>query len=173
MRGIAEALRKGMGGDRPSDVRTVAGELDALAKEAMPEGMPEPIHARRAQVHHFAYAVPVAGPGPLSLKPAALPAAADEPAPLRLIERMDARLAQKLVIDDKTMPLSREQYQRLAASLHHTQGVTGLKEVMIGRAAPGEGKTLTAANLALTFSESYNRSVLLIDGDLRRPSLHH
>jgi capsular exopolysaccharide synthesis family protein len=43
---------------------------------------------------------------------------------------------------------------------------------MIGSALPGEGKTLTAANLALTFSESYKRTVLLIDADLRRPSQH-
>ena len=34
---------------------------------------------------------------------------------------------------------------------------------------PAEGKTLTAANLALTLSESYKRRVLLIDADLRRP----
>ena len=37
---------------------------------------------------------------------------------------------------------------------------------------PGEGKTLTATNLALTLSESYKRQVLLIDADLRRPSVH-
>ena len=43
---------------------------------------------------------------------------------------------------------------------------------MIASAAAGEGKTLTASNLALTLSESYRRSVLLVDGDLRRPSLH-
>ena len=43
---------------------------------------------------------------------------------------------------------------------------------MIASAVQGEGKTLTATNLALTFSESYQRSVLLIDADLRRPSLH-
>jgi protein-tyrosine kinase len=35
-----------------------------------------------------------------------------------------------------------------------------------------EGKTLTCVNLALTLSESYHRSVLLMDGDLRRPWLH-
>ena len=43
---------------------------------------------------------------------------------------------------------------------------------MIASAVPGEGKTLTATNLALTLSESYQRRVLLIDADLRRPSLH-
>ena len=43
---------------------------------------------------------------------------------------------------------------------------------MVASAVAGEGKTLTAANLALTFSESYQKRVLLIDGDLRRPTLH-
>ena len=43
---------------------------------------------------------------------------------------------------------------------------------MVTSAEPGEGKSTTAVNLALTFSESYKRRVLLIDADLRRPSLH-
>jgi capsular exopolysaccharide synthesis family protein len=43
---------------------------------------------------------------------------------------------------------------------------------MITSAAAGEGKTLTATNLALTLSQSYRRNVLLIDADLRRPSVH-
>ncbi len=43
---------------------------------------------------------------------------------------------------------------------------------MVASTLPGEGKTLTAVNLALTFSESYGRNVLLIDGDLRRPTTH-
>ena len=43
---------------------------------------------------------------------------------------------------------------------------------MVASAVTGEGKTLTAANLALTLSESFQRRVLLVDADLRRPSLH-
>ena len=43
---------------------------------------------------------------------------------------------------------------------------------MVASAVAGEGKTLTASNLALTFSESYQKRVLLIDADLRRPALH-
>jgi protein-tyrosine kinase len=66
-----------------------------------------------------------------------------------------------------------EQYRRLAASLHHAQFERQTKVLMITSASPGEGKTLTATNLALTLSESYLRKVLLIDADLRRPSLHH
>ena len=43
---------------------------------------------------------------------------------------------------------------------------------MITSALPAEGKSLTAVNLALTLSSSYRRRVLLVDGDLRKPSLH-
>jgi protein-tyrosine kinase len=89
-----------------------------------------------------------------------------------LFERLDATLAQKIVVDQNIMPVSREQYRRLAATLHHAQEDSGLKVVMIASAVVGEGKTLTASNLALTFSESYKRTVLLIDGDFRRPALH-
>jgi capsular exopolysaccharide synthesis family protein len=77
----------------------------------------------------------------------------------------------KVVVDRAMLPASREQYRRLAATLHQAQSTTGLKVILIVSAAAGEGKTLTATNLALTFSESYHRRVLLIDGDLRRPSL--
>ena len=65
-----------------------------------------------------------------------------------------------------------EQYRRLAARLHLVQAQRGTKVVMISSALPGEGKTLTAANIALTLSHSYKRRVLLIDGDLRRPWMH-
>jgi capsular exopolysaccharide synthesis family protein len=57
--------------------------------------------------------------------------------------------------------------------LHEAQVESGLKSVIITSALPGEGKTLTAANLALTLTESYERRVLLVDADLRAPSLHH
>ena len=43
---------------------------------------------------------------------------------------------------------------------------------MITSTKPGEGKTLTAVNLALTFSKEYNQTVLLVDCDLRKQSIH-
>ncbi len=68
--------------------------------------------------------------------------------------------------------VSVEQYRRLAAALHDAQVEGGLKVVMLTSALPGEGKTLTTVNLALTLSESYTRRVLVIDADLRRPAVH-
>jgi capsular exopolysaccharide synthesis family protein len=68
--------------------------------------------------------------------------------------------------------LTIEQYRRLAAVLHEEQVRRQLKTVMITSAAPHEGKTLTVVNLALTLSESYGRRVLVIDADLRWPSVH-
>jgi protein-tyrosine kinase len=83
------------------------------------------------------------------------------------------RAIEERVIVSKAMPpVSVEQYRRLAATLHHAQADRGIKRVMITSAVTGEGKSLTATNLALTLSQSYRRRVLLIDADLRRPSLH-
>ena len=63
-------------------------------------------------------------------------------------------------------------YCRLAAQLHQIQQTRKLTTVMIASAVPGEGKSLTAAILARALSEAYRKRVLLIDADLRRPSLH-
>jgi len=85
---------------------------------------------------------------------------------------LDGALEGKLVGNADTPPLVVEQYRRLGASLHELQVDTGLKTLMVTSALPREGKTLTVTNLALTLSGSYQRRVLLIDADLRRPSLH-
>ena len=46
-----------------------------------------------------------------------------------------------------------------------------LQVVLVGSPGPAEGKTTVLANLAACWAE-INRSVLVIDGDLRRPRLH-
>jgi protein-tyrosine kinase len=89
-----------------------------------------------------------------------------------LFETLPTTLSRKVVTDSAMVPASREQYRKLAGALHAAQRTGSLKVVMIASAVAGEGKTLTATNLALTLSESYQRSVLVIDGDLRRPSIH-
>jgi capsular exopolysaccharide synthesis family protein len=80
--------------------------------------------------------------------------------------------SEKLMVGGQSDAASAEQYRRVGALLHQAQKHHGIKSVMVASALPGEGKTLTAANLALTLSESYGRRVLLVDADLRRPALH-
>jgi protein-tyrosine kinase len=78
----------------------------------------------------------------------------------------------KVIVGAQANPGLVEQYRRLGAALHHHQLSTGARTLMVTSAAASEGKTLTATNLALTLSHSYQRRVLLIDADLRRPSVH-
>jgi protein-tyrosine kinase len=85
---------------------------------------------------------------------------------------LDPKLDGKLVGSRETPPIVVEQYRRLASTLHHLQIDEGLKTLLVASAMPRDGKTLTITNLALTLSGSYRRRVLLIDADLRRPSLH-
>jgi capsular exopolysaccharide synthesis family protein len=65
-----------------------------------------------------------------------------------------------------------EQYVSLATVLQEAQLDRGLRTLLVTSATPREGKTLTVVNLALTLSDSYAKRVLIIDADLRRPSVH-
>jgi capsular exopolysaccharide synthesis family protein len=78
----------------------------------------------------------------------------------------------KVVVGEHANSALVEQYRRLGAALHHHQLQGAAHTLMVTSAVASEGKTLTATNLALTLSHSYKRRVLLIDADLRRPSIH-
>lgn len=120
--------------------------------------------------------VPETTPEPVVVSVGAAPPGPGDP-PVNGVRHLNgSRLAGtvggKLVISEDVNSTTVEQYRRLAATLHHAQCNDGIKVVMIASALAGEGKTLTAVNLALTLSESYARRVILIDADLRRPTLH-
>lgn len=80
--------------------------------------------------------------------------------------------AEKLVVSPAVSLLIRAQYNKLAAALHQAQTDRGVKVLMLISTGSAEGKTLTAVNLALTFSEAFQRRVLLVDADLRKPAIH-
>jgi polysaccharide biosynthesis transport protein len=64
-----------------------------------------------------------------------------------------------------------ESFRSLRTSLVFTNGSEGARVIAVTSSQPLEGKTTTAANLALALALGGSR-VLLIDADLRRPGLH-
>lgn len=64
-----------------------------------------------------------------------------------------------------------ETYRTLRTNIFHADAGKELKSVLVTSTRPGEGKTITVANLAITTAE-IGRSVVLVDSDMRRPMLH-
>ena len=65
-----------------------------------------------------------------------------------------------------------EQFRSLRSHIYQTRYETPLKTVLIASGMPAEGKSFVAANLAISLACNSIHNILLIDGDLRRPTLH-
>jgi capsular exopolysaccharide synthesis family protein len=153
---IEEALRRAVdGGPRPT----------AAVDETVPVGWGDPQLARYPLENKEPARPPVAEP--VARRRSAPPPSRTDIDSTAFPETLEG----KLILNDAE-PFAVEQYRRLAAAVHHLQSTQGTKVLMVASARPREGKTLTVTNLALTLSESYGRRVLLIDADLRKPSIH-
>jgi tyrosine-protein kinase Etk/Wzc len=64
-----------------------------------------------------------------------------------------------------------EAYRTLRTNLIFSQAVQSLRSIVVTSASPAEGKTTTAANMAVAFAQQGMR-VLIVDCDLRRSRLH-
>ncbi|MEI8308222.1 MAG: CpsD/CapB family tyrosine-protein kinase [Chloroflexales bacterium] len=64
-----------------------------------------------------------------------------------------------------------EAYRTLRTNIQFSSIDRPLKTLLVTSTAPDEGKSVTLANLAVTMAQSEQR-VLMVDCDLRRPSLH-
>ncbi len=65
-----------------------------------------------------------------------------------------------------------EQYNLLRARVMEAMTSNGYNSILVASPEPEEGKTLTAVNLAISIARESNRTVLLIDTDMRQPSVH-
>lgn len=64
-----------------------------------------------------------------------------------------------------------EAYRTLRSSIEFASVDDPCRSLLVTSAAPSEGKSVTAANLAVVYAQS-GRSVVLVDADLRRGALH-
>lgn len=88
------------------------------------------------------------------------------------VERLvPARLHQRLILLTEPSRAECEQYRTLRTQLFHAAEKKSAQVVIITSALAGEGKTATALNLALAIAQSKEHRVLVIDGDLRRPTV--
>jgi len=65
-----------------------------------------------------------------------------------------------------------EQYRKLKSSIVKLAQLGRFdKSLMVTSAIGGEGKTLTSLNLAITLAQEFDHTVLLIEADIRRPTI--
>jgi capsular exopolysaccharide synthesis family protein len=86
-------------------------------------------------------------------------------------KRLDPLLSHILLFADHNSPVVKD-YQTLAANIKYGNGKRPIKTLLITSGVPGEGKTSTAANLAISLAQT-GQKVLLVDMDLRNSQIHH
>lgn len=109
---------------------------------------------------------------PSTLQPMTFPLpAADEPVAVEP-RTAQPRLHQALVAAIAPHSTIAEQYRGIRAKLTLREEAGTLRTLAITSPARGDGKTLTAANLALTMAQEVQRAVVLVDADFRNPAVH-
>ncbi len=109
--------------------------------------------------------------------PVAIPAAPGEPLRFEDLQRcphpnwhLDPNV--NVFTNPELSSQSREQFRTLRSRLYQIRANSKLSRLLIASALPNEGKTFVAANLAQAIVRQPDHRVLLIDADLRSPSLH-
>jgi capsular exopolysaccharide synthesis family protein len=94
--------------------------------------------------------------------------------PASIAEGEDARTGELdplLVIAAEPASVAAEQYRLLRTHLSARDRIRRLQVVLVTSPRNGDGKTLTAANLAASMAQEFQHRVLLLEADLRRPTV--
>jgi polysaccharide biosynthesis transport protein len=112
----------------------------------------------------------ISGLAPLGMIPLGSKSARDGPNPKRLVIA-SSKEAVELVTQVRPQSQMAESYRALRTSLLLSNLGAPPRVIMVTSALPQEGKTTTSINVAVVLAQKGVR-VLLIDADLRRPSIH-
>ncbi|MEG1982024.1 MAG: CpsD/CapB family tyrosine-protein kinase [Clostridia bacterium] len=80
-------------------------------------------------------------------------------------------LSKSLIMYSNRKSPAAEMYRMLRTNIINNKSRSKLQVIAVTSAIKGEGKSTTSANLAIAFAQT-DRKVLLIDGDMRGPSIH-
>lgn len=76
-----------------------------------------------------------------------------------------------IIVMDKPKDPASEAYRTLRTNIQYSTLDSEVKTIVITSAGPGEGKSTTACNLASVIAQS-GKKVLIVDADLRKPTIH-
>ena len=76
-----------------------------------------------------------------------------------------------LIVERKPKSIEAEAYRSLRTNIQYSSFDNKYQTLVVTSANPGEGKTTVAGNLALALAQGESK-VLLVDCDMRRPSIH-
>jgi len=81
-------------------------------------------------------------------------------------------LKENHIVIAENYPLVAEEYKLLRTQILHKTKKDNLNTIMFAGPKPNEGKSVTTINVAISISQEIDQTVLIVDADLRNPSIH-